>query len=57
MLGIAARDRVILEIAEAPRKRRVFRAADVLIPQKHNTILEHCRADFGEQTVIVNRIH
>ncbi|MNE80368.1 hypothetical protein D3C80_1769310 [compost metagenome] len=57
ILRVTPRNRVIFEITESPRKRHVFRAADILIPQKQNTILEHCRADFGEQAIIVNCIH
>ncbi|MNE91167.1 hypothetical protein D3C80_1887460 [compost metagenome] len=48
MLGIAARDRMILKLAKSPRERHVFRVAQILISQKQHTMFEQCRADLRE---------
>lgn len=56
MLRIAARNRMILELAESSGKRHVRRRTEILIPQKHNTIFEQCRANLGEQLLVVESI-
>ena len=49
VVGIAAGDRMILELAEVPRERDVLRARDVLVAEEQHLVLEQQRADLGEQ--------
>jgi hypothetical protein len=56
MLGMAARDRMILQLAEAPRERDMLGARDLLIAQKEHAMREQRAADSGEERVVVNGI-
>ncbi len=49
MVGITAGDRVILELAEAPRERDVVGAGDVLIAQEQDPVLQQERFDLREE--------
>ena len=55
MLGVAAGDRMILELAEAARERDVLGARDVLVAQEQHLVLEQQRPDLGEQVVVARR--
>jgi hypothetical protein len=56
MLGIAARNRMIFEVAESPGERHVFRARERLIPQEEHAVLEQRGADLAEQGVVMNGV-
>ena len=49
MVRIAARDRMVLEFAEAPREGDVLGARDVLVAEEQHLVLEQQRADLGER--------
>ena len=55
MIGIAAGDRVILELAEMPRERDVLGARYVLVAKEQNLVLQQKRADFRQQRTITRR--
>ena len=56
MIGIAADDRMVLELAEAARERDVLGARDVLVAQEQHLVLEQQRADLGEQRVVARGV-
>ena len=45
MIGIAAGDRVVLELAEVARERDVLGARDVLVAEEQHLVLQQQRAD------------
>ena len=49
ILGIAAGDRMVLELAEVPRERDVLGARDVLVAEEQHAVLEQQRADLGRR--------
>ena len=56
MVRIAAQRRMILELAEAPRKGDVLGARDVLIAQEQHLVLEQQRLDFCKQRVVARSV-
>ncbi|KOT19302.1 hypothetical protein DM47_2546 [Burkholderia mallei] len=56
VIGIAAGNRVILQLAEAARERDVLGARDVLVAQEQHAVREQRRADLGEQVVVMGRV-
>ena len=49
MLGIAAGDRMVLELAEVAREGHVLGARDVLVAEEQHLVLEQQGADLGHQ--------
>ena len=52
MVRVAARDRVVLQLAEMTGERDVFGADDILIPEKQHLVLQQERTDFRDQSRI-----
>ena len=49
VVGIAARNRMILELAEVPRERDVLGARDVLVAEEQDLVLEQQGANFCDE--------
>ncbi len=56
MLRIAARDRVVFQLAEAARESDMLSTANVLIAQEQDTVLEQVRPDLGKEAIVVDRV-
>lgn len=56
MLGVAAGDRVILELAEAFSKGDMLGTGDVLVAQEQHPVLEQERLDLGKQCIVARGV-
>src|SRR6516165_3732618 len=52
MLGVAARDRVVLELAEAAGKTDMLGAGNVLVAEEEHLVLQQKRPDFLKEVVV-----
>ncbi len=56
MLGVAAGDRMVFQLAEAARKCDMLARRNVLIAQEQHAVLEQGGTDLGKETIVVDRV-
>ena len=56
MLGVAAGDRVVLELAEVPGEGDVLGAGDVLVAEEQHLVLEQQGADLGHEVGVARGV-
>ncbi|MCY1224700.1 hypothetical protein D9M72_368690 [compost metagenome] len=56
MVGIAARDGMVFQFAEAARECHVIRAGDFLVAQEQHLVREQQGLDLGKQRVVARGI-
>ncbi|MCY1404370.1 hypothetical protein D9M71_195770 [compost metagenome] len=56
VLRIAADNRMVLQLAEAASEGHMFGTGDVLVAQKHHTVLDQLGTNLGEQAIVVDGI-
>nr|WP_293845537.1 hypothetical protein [Sphingopyxis sp.] len=56
MIGIAARHRMVLQLAETFGERHMIGPFDRLIAQEQHLMFKQCGADLGEKIIVVRRL-
>jgi len=56
VLRVAARNRMVFQLAEAARERHMLGARDVLVAQEQHAVLEQRCANFSKEPIVANGI-